>query len=112
MDPLPRPWACSDPHVIKPVFCVDAENVGFQDLNRPSSGSNIGFVTVSGPLGGEKPFLDPLPRPWACSDPHVIKPVFCVDAENVCFQDLNRPSSGSNIGFVGKEPKMYLLKPL
>ena len=49
--------------VLKPVFCVDAENVCFQDLNRPSSGSNIGFVSVSGaktpPLEGKNRFWTP-----------------------------------------------------
>jgi hypothetical protein len=33
-------------------------------------------------------------------DPHVIKPTFCLDSGNVCFQDLNHPSWGSKEAFV------------
>ncbi len=52
------------------------------------------------PPGGQNPFLDPLLWPQACFDPHVVKPVFSIDSENVCFQELNQPSSGSKMGFV------------
>jgi len=57
------------------------------------------------PREGENHFLDPLLWPQASFDPHVVKPVFPVDSKNVCFQELNRPSSGSKKGFVTKVSK-------
>jgi hypothetical protein len=49
--------------------------------------------------------LDPFLWPGACSDPHVISPVFFVDSNPWHFQDLNRSSSGSNRGYVMKMAK-------
>ncbi len=49
----------------------------------------------------------------ASFDPNVVKPVFLVDSRNVCFQELNLPSSGSKLGFVEKESKnviQFILK--
>ena len=61
------------------------------------------------PLKKGKAVLDPLQWPHTCFDPHVLNPVFCVDSKNVCFQDLNRPSSWSKLVFVhfsrGRRPK-------
>jgi hypothetical protein len=48
--------------------------------------------------------------PQASFDPHVAEPVFPVDSKNVCFQDLNRPSSGSKLGFVKKMSKNVRLE--
>jgi hypothetical protein len=42
------------------------------------------------PTEGENLFLDPLLWPQASFDPHVAKPIFPVDSENVCFQQSTR----------------------
>jgi hypothetical protein len=56
--------------------------------------------------------LDPFLWPGACSDPHVVSPLFRVDSNPWHFQDLNRSSSGSNSGFVMKMAKNVPLKML
>ncbi len=85
------------------------------ELNQSSSGSKVFFDFFRGQtplMEGENRFLDPLLWSLASLYPHIVKPVFCVDSENVCFQELNRSSSRSKIGFVGKWPKMYIFKLL
>jgi hypothetical protein len=67
-----------------PVFTSFAAKVVFLEVGPP-------------PHIWHNPFLDPLLWLQACSDPHAIKPVFGVDLENDCFQDLNRSSSGSKV---------------
>jgi hypothetical protein len=54
------------------------------------------------PLTGAK---DPLLCSGTESDPHVSKPSFRVESENVCLRDLNRPSSLSKGTFVSGQAK-------
>jgi hypothetical protein len=53
--------------------------------------------------------LDTVLQYWSWSgtgsDPHVSKPTFRVEFENVCLRDLNRPSSQSNATFVSAQTK-------
>ncbi len=63
------------------------------------------FVMVSPTQQREKMILNPFLWPGACSDPHVVSPLFCVDSNPWHFQDLNRSSSGSKRGFVMKMAK-------
>ncbi len=59
----------------------------------PSSWSELGVVEKESKNVRRVPLL----WPQASFDPHVVKPVFLVDSKNVCFQELNRPSSGSKL---------------
>ncbi len=60
---------------------------GFPTVFRVKSHFLLSMVPPP-PTGGQNPFLGPLLWPQASSDPHVVKPVFLVDSENVCFQEL------------------------
>ena len=48
-DPLPWSGGHFEPLFSNPTFRLVSENFGFQDLNRPSSRSNIGFVVGRAP---------------------------------------------------------------
>jgi hypothetical protein len=48
---------------------------------------------------------DPLLWSGTEADPHVSKPTFRVESENVCLRDLNRPSSQPKLRFVTGQAK-------
>ena len=48
---------------------------------------------------------DPLLWSGTEADPHVSKPTFRVESENVCLRDLNRPSSRSETIYVSGQAK-------
>jgi hypothetical protein len=88
LDPLQGAKVYSGPHVSKPGFCEDSEDFCFQERNRPFLGSKVlktGFPGLFRAQTAKKPFLPPGPcrgRTYVLT-PHVSKPGFCVDAENV-----------------------------